>query len=933
MSLSIVITRKNRFPSTPTRNLLPLPSRPITKTHMAPRAPIHLRCEYFENPIGLDEPHPRFCWQLNDSRRGARQTAYQLRVAASPNMKPVLWDTGRVVSDQNVHVEYAGPPLQSRQRYYWQVRVWDQHHRPSRWSQPAFWEMGLLNATDWVAHWIESGVPFAPDRSQPCPHLRRAFMLTAPVSRARLHVTALGLYECWINGQRVGTDYFTPGWTDYRVRVQYQTYDVTSFLRPGENALGAVLGDGWYCGYLARRGQRNHYGDTPRLLAQLEIDYVDGHREIIVTDESWKSATGPILASDIYNGETYDARREWPGWSVPGFDDREWIPVRIAPAPAITLNASPAPRVRKTEERKPVALTEPKPGVFVFDLGQNMVGWARLQVTGPAGTTVTMRFAEVLNPDGTIYTANLRSAKCTDRYTLKGTGLEVYEPRFTYHGFRYVEVSGYPGRPTLDSITGIVVHSDIRPRGHFACSHPMLNQLQHNIWWSQRGNFFEVPTDCPQRDERLGWTGDAQVFCRTAAFNADVAGFFAKWLRDLADGQTPLGAFPRVAPDVLRGTNMNGQYGEDGGPAWADAGVICPWVIYLSYADRRVLERVYPPIQRYLGFLRQVNHRARHAFGDWLNIDDPTPKDLISVAFTALSFELGARIAEQLGHQADARQYRRQHQQLKRQFQREFLTPTGRLVGDSQTALVLALQFNLLPPRARRRAAQRLVERIRERHDHLSTGFVGTPYLLFALEQIGRLDLAYRLLLNDDFPSWGYPIKHGATTMWERWDGWRHDTGFHDPHMNSFNHYAYGAVGEWLYRRMAGLDIDPTQPGYQHILIHPRPGGGLRWAEARHDSLHGRITVRWRRTRKQFVLAVQIPPNTTATVTLPTAQPESVTESGHPLDEIDGLVKIRRRKTVTECQVGSGRYLFRIPTRAFAPVESCREPSRSDKTG
>ncbi|MDW8344101.1 MAG: glycoside hydrolase family 78 protein [Verrucomicrobiae bacterium] len=865
----------------------------------------------------MDEPQPRLFWQLDDERRGARQTAYQIVVAASPKMKPVLWDTGRVASNQNTHVEYGGPPLRSRQRCYWRVRVWDQHNQPSPWSAPASWEMGLLRRSDWQARWIESSLPADHTQSGPCPFLRRSFTLEAPVSRARLYITALGLYEAWINGQRVGTDYFTPGWTDYRRRVQYQTYDVTALLQVGENVLGAILGDGWYCGYLVRRDHRNHYGDTPRLFAQLEIECANADRVLVVTDDSWKCATGPILASDIYNGEIYDARREWLGWCQPGFDDRDWLPVRIVRQSRIQLNASAAPRVRKIEQRKPVSLTEPRPGVYVFDMGQNMVGWARLEVTGPAGTTITMRFAEMLNPDGTIYTANLRSAQCTDRYTLKGNGTEVYEPRFTYHGFRYVEVTGFPGQPTLETITGIVVHSDLRPTGQFACSSSMLNQLQHNIWWSQRGNFFEVPTDCPQRDERLGWTGDAQVFCRTAAFNADVAGFFTKWLTDLTDAQTACGTFPRVAPDVLRGSGLNGPYGEDGGPAWADAGVICPWTMYSCYGDTRLLARMYPALKRYAAFLGNVDHKLRHGYGDWLNLDDPTPKDLISMAFTAHCFDLLARIAAVLDQPRDAAHYRRQFRKLKAQFNREFITPTGRLVGDSQTALVLALHFGLLPPRAHTRAAQRLVERIRERNNHLSTGFVGTPYLLFVLTAIGQLDLAYTLLLNEDFPSWGYPIRQGATTIWERWDGWRHDSGFQNPQMNSFNHYAYGAVGEWLYRCIAGLELDPSQPGYQHFLVHPRLGGGLRWARATFDSLHGRITIHWRLAKKHFRLSLQVPPNSTATVILPTTQPETVTESGCPLVQAEGVSNIRQEANTTRCQLTSGRYFFHIPARAL----------------
>ena len=516
------------------------------------------------------------------------------------------------------------------------------------------------------------------------------------------------------------------------------------------------------------------------------------------------------------------------------------------------------------EELKPIAVTEPRPGEFVFDLGQNMVGWVRLSVNGPAGTTVTMRFAEILNPDGTVYTTNLRSAKCTDQYTLKGEGTETWEPRFTFHGFRYVEMSGFPGTPSIDAITGVVINSDIQQTGSFACSNPMLNQLQHNIWWGQRGNFLEVPTDCPQRDERLGWTGDAQVFCRTACFNADVAGFFTKWLLDLRDAQAASGAFPATAPDLWKEIP-----GGDGGPAWADAAVICPWTIYLVYGDRRILETNYDAMHRYLDYLERTDYKTRHCFGDWLNHNDPTPKDLIAMAFHIYDTQLMAKIAAVLGHDRDVGKFCGVVERLTAAFNEEFVTPAVRLAGDSQTAYVLALHFDLLPVEKRARATEHLVRRIHDCTDHLSTGFVGTPYLLDVLTRNGQLELAYKLLLNEDFPSWGYPIKHGATTMWERWDGWRHDKGFQDPSMNSFNHYAYGAVGDWMYRHILGIDPVEAHPGYQHIKVHPQPGGGLTWARGEYKSIHGTIGSAWEIKGGQFKLQVTIPGNTRATVTLP----------------------------------------------------------------
>ncbi|MGH7215059.1 MAG: family 78 glycoside hydrolase catalytic domain, partial [Tepidisphaeraceae bacterium] len=507
-------------------------------------------------------------------------------------------------------------------------------------------------------------------------------------------------------------------------------------------------------------------------------------------------------------------------------------------------------------------------------LGQNMVGFARLAVSGPAGTTVTLRFAEVLIPDGTIYTTSLRSARCTDQYTLSGNGPETYEPRFTFHGFRYVEITGFPGKPSLDAITGVVLHSDYRSTGAFACSNAMLNQLQGNIVWGQKGNFLDVPTDCPQRDERLGWTGDIQVFCRTACFNGDVAGFLTKWLVDLTDAQSPKGAFPMVAPNLLRHAFPEHS---DGGPAWADAGVICPWTLYLCYGDTRVLERNYDAMLRYMAYLDKTDYRTRHCFGDWLNIDDPTPKDLIGPAFHAYDAQLMAKIAHVLGHRRDAAKFAARAKRLRAEFNEEFVTPTGRLAGGSQTAHVLALHFDLLPPPRRTQAAERLVQRVNEFKDHLSTGFVGTPYLLHVLTRFGHLDLAYKLLLNEDFPSWGYPIKHGnATTMWERWDGWRHDKGFQDPAMNSFNHYAYGAVGDWIYQNILGIELDESRPGYEHFFVRPVPGGGLTWARGEYQSVRGMIGSEWKIEDGRFLLQVTVPGQTQATIALPGRRGKSV---------------------------------------------------------
>lgn len=886
-----------------------------------------LRCEYLENPLGIDVTRPRLSWRLFSNRRGARQTAY--RIVAAPSAddaameQNLIWDSGRVESDQSIHAAYEGGRLRSRQRVFWRVQAWDEHGKVAV-SPIAWWEMGLLRRSDWSASWIGASLVGGRWTTIPAPFLRRAFTLNAPVAQARLYITALGLYECSINGQRVGRDFFTPGWTDYRQRVQYQVYDVTDFLREGDNVIGVILGDGWYCGHVAWAGRQN-YGDRPKLLAQLMITHADGSTQTIASNRSWRYAFGPILESDILHGESYDARLEMPGWNMPGFDDSSWQPAELFAAPDIALVAMRGPTVQRHEELRPIqpptAFRSHQATRWVFDLGQNMVGWVRLRVRGPAGATVTIRHAEVLNPDGTIYTANLRSARATDHYTLRGDGEEIWEPRFTFHGFRYVELSGYPGVPDIDAVTGIVVHSAAPPTGEFSCSDPLINQLQHNIVWGQKGNFLEVPTDCPQRDERLGWTGDAQVFIRTAAFNMNVAPFFTKWTQDLEDAQSPEGAYPPVAP--LAG--ISGL--TDGGPAWADAGIICPWTIYLCYGDARLLETHYPSMQRFLAYLERSSrdfircyedYPGFRGFGDWLaldgsgKVDGGTTKDLIGTAFFAYCARLMSRIAAILGHQRDAVRYRRLFERVRQAFIKRYVTGAGRVAGETQTGYVLALHFDLLPPELRPAAADALARDILNRDTHLATGFVGTPYLPHVLTAVGRIDLAYALLFQRTWPSWLYPVTQGATTIWERWDGWTHDKGFQDPGMNSFNHYAYGAIGEWLYSTVAGIDTDPDQPGYRHLILRPRPGGGLTAARAALETMYGRAVSAWRIDDHRFTWEIVVPPNTTATAYVPAPEGTLVRESGVPAEEAEGVTLVQRDAETAVYRLASGAYTFTV---------------------
>ncbi len=879
-----------------------------------------LRVEYLTNPLGIAAPTPRLSWRITSAERNIVQAAYQIRVSRN---EQVIWDSGRISADSSVFVTYAGPALAPRTRYAWRVRVWDGKGRASAWSESGSWETGLLQPSDWSAAWI--GTAPSPSDSLggggPSPLLRRAFRLNGAVASARLYATSLGLYEVYLNGQRVGDRLFTPGWTSYHHRLQYQTYDVTQLLGPGDNAIGAILGDGWYRGHLGFNGQRNMYGKRLALRLQLEIHYRDGRTERVASDSQWKTATGPILTSDIYGGETYDARLERSTWTAASYDDRDWARVALLDPPAATVIASESPPVRRVAELRPVAIRRAPSGETVFDLGQNFTGWARLKVRGPAGTVVTMRFAEVLDRDGNLYTANLRRASQTDRYTLKGGGEEIYEPHFTFHGFRYVGVMGLPSPADSGAIAGIVVSSDLEQTGAFETSDSLLNRLQHNIVWGQRSNFLDVPTDCPQRDERLGWTGDAQVFASTAAFNMNVAGFFSKWLGDVAADQDPSGSLPWVIPNPLGGdsTDLAGTAG------WSDATVIVPWTMYVAYGDRGLLERQYPSMRAWVEFERRragsdLIWRPGWQFGDWLALhsDDPsypgatTNTDFIATAFLAHSADLVARAAAALGKDSDAARYQTLFRDVRAAFQREFVSATGRVGENTQTAYALAIAFGLLPDSLVPAAAARLAADVRARGMHLTTGFLGTPQLLPVLGATGHLDVAYGLLLQRSYPSWLYPITRGATTMWERWDGIRPDSSFEDAGMNSFNHYAFGAVGNWMYRTIGGIEPDPRAPGAKRVLIAPHPGGGLTHARASLETLHGTFVSSWKVAGQRFVLDVTVPPNTTADVTLWETTVEHVREGVRPLTDVAGVRDVQQRGANVVVTVGSGDYEFTV---------------------
>ena len=932
--------------------------------------PKQLRCEYLVNPLGIDEVHPRLSWVVESGQRGQRQTAYQILVASDETRlrkdRGDLWDSGKFASSETAGIVYGGKGLTSRQRCYWKIKVWDKAGKPSAWSERATWGMALLKPDDWKAQYISFSDKMPLHRFAdplflpPARQYRKEFAAAKAVWRATIYATALGIYELHLNGERVGDAYFAPGWTDYHQRAYYNTYDVTALVKQGTNALGAWVADGWYSGYmgfglLTGMGTeaigRYTYGKTPSLMAQLEIEYADGSRQRIVTDTSWKvSGAGPIQDSDFLMGERFDARQDTPGWSKPGFDDSKWeLAIRAEDNGRVKakfyegqnpaaggkvkiqshevdlgfkrppkLEAFPGLPVRAIEEIKPIGITSTTNGVHIFNLGQNFAGVVRLKVKGPAGTRIRLRYGEMLHPDGRLMTENLRKARATDFYTLRGDPEgETYQPRFTFHGFQYVELTGYPGQPDLETITGVVMHSDTPLTSAFECSDPMVNRLFKNVVWTQRANFLDLPTDCPQRDERFGWTGDAQAYVGTAAYNADVAAFYTKWLRELMESQRPSGTFPGYAPHPF-------QHGWDFGTAWCDAGVICPWTIWRAYGDTRIIERCWEPMTRFIAWRKGASKDylgVAHGndWGDWLAVNEKTPLDYIDTAFFAYSTKLMAEMAQAIGKTREAAEYRELFGKIKAAFNQKYVKADGSLALNTQTAYALAIYMDLLPDNLRAAAGALLAKKIQDNETRMSTGFLGTRPLLPVLSATGQSDLAVRLLQSRKYPSWGYEIEQGATTIWERWNSYTKDKGFGGPQnaeMNSFSHYAFGAVCEWMFSQLAGIQTDG--PGYKRIIIRPTipsPKSNpdqkpIDWVRASYDSIRGRIASAWKVGDGGLSLDVTIPANTTATVYIPARDLASVTESGRLLAQAQGVKFLRREGDRLVLAVESGSYRF-----------------------
>jgi alpha-L-rhamnosidase len=1033
--------------------------------------PVHLRCEYLENPLGIDAGSPHLSWQNDKTERNWMQSAYEVLVASSDDSlrpdKADIWDSGKVNSGESVGIAYRGPALESRKRYYWKVRVWDAGGEVSESRDVAWWEMGLLHPTDWKAKWVRWKNPgddadrrgirwiwvpgqdalavlpntaatfrvtvklsekpkeavlvlatrgnfvakvnghevgaksrwttfdrrdisdeliagknmvevtvTAPEASnasaqttmaalaalvkitrsngstmhfptnehwkanlanssrwqsahviaelndrrlgnpgelpQPAAYLRRTVALAKTVQRARLYVTALGSYRVFLNGSQVGSDVLTPDFTDYRKRVLYQTYDVTSLLVSGNNVISALLGDGWYGSGLTWIGM--HFFPPPnRFLAQLQLDYADGSHDTVVSDESWRAAASAIVRSDIYNGEVYDARLEQAGWEKPGFDDSKWKAAVASDPPAITVSSQIDAPARIILTLKPRQATPLANGSYIFDMGQNMVGWATLKVKGAAGTKVRLRFAEILNPDGSIYTANLRNADATDVYILRGGEEETFSPHFTFHGFRYVEVTGYPGTPPLDAFEGDVVSSVSGAAvAQLATSSDLVNHMWSIGIWGQRGNFLSIPTDCPQRDERLGWMGDAGVFWRTGSYNFDIAAFSQKFMRDITDAQSPQGAFRNVSPNTLPSgadeSEEPSQWSDRvGAPGWGDAGVIVPWTTWVQYGDRAVIEKNWDAMQRWMQFIQSRNpdflrkNGVGPNFADWLAPDENTNKDLLATAYWALIANMMSQMAHAQGKEADAKRYDDIVANIRAAFQKAYIKDDGEVGTGTQTSYVVALYTKMAAKELEPLLVDKLVKDIEARNWHLSTGFLGTPFLLFTLADHGRTDVAYRLLLNETYPSWGYMLSKGATTWWERWNG---DTG--DPSMNSYNHYAFGSVIAWVYRYAAGIDTTVDSPGFKEIVVHPHLDARMTSARAEYDSIYGKIISDWKGTvAGPFALRVTIPANTSATVFLPAIAGARLTEDGN-------TVEAQAENGSFVVRIGSGSYIFEV---------------------
>lgn len=927
---------------------------------VGPSAPINLRCEYCVNPLGVDRKNPRLSWILSHSDRGERQTAYQIIVSSSleniNNNIGEVWDTGKVSSNAQL-VVYNGKPLESRKTYYWKVRWWDSKDNASPFSEVATFEMGLLNEEDWKAKWISKesyeyvfigseDIPFG--RSYTIPYsalFRKAFQVGKPVKRARAYISGLGLYELYINGKRIGDKVLDPGQTDYKKRVLYSVYDVTEELKAGANAVGVILGNGRYV---------KDYGyDFPKLILQLEIEYQDGDTLLVTSDDTWKTSYGPILANGIYYGEDYDARKEIPSWNLPDFDDSDWEKVKIADPPGGKLVAELMPPIKVIKNIKPEKIINPKPGVYVYDFGQNFTGWVRLYVKGPEGVEIKLRFAELIYDDGNINLEPTRGARATDIYITKGEGLEIYEPRFTYHGFRYVELTGFPGVPTLDTLEGCVVYSSVEQVGEFNCSNDLINKIHRNILWGQLSNLMSIPTDCPQRDERMGWMGDAQLTVEEAIYNFDMAGFYIKYLDDIKDAQREDGSVSDVVPPYWS------LYPAD--PAWGTAYITIAWYLYQYYGDTEVLKDHYDGLKKYVDFLSRLapdNILRFSKYGDWCPPGSIRPKDLSGELVSTWCYYNDtltlSKIAKVLGKEDDYTKYSKLAEDIKTAFNNQYLKERFYAVSikpnvseemaskiidmileamppeqrermkrfiqqmsttsfTSQTINTLPLYLNMVPEDKKEAVLRSLIEDIKNSHDyHLDTGIVGTRYIFDVLTENGYADVAYKIATQRTYPSWGYMIEEGATTVWERWE--KLTSGG----MNSHNHIMFGTVDPWFYKTLGGIKC--VSPGWDKVILEPKILGDLRYVKASTNTPKGTIEVNWEKLGDSVNFIIVLPVNIEGEIRIPKIYQPTVIEeggriiwsNGSLIEKVAGIYDAKEEKDFVSFSVGSGRYVFKL---------------------
>ncbi len=832
---------------------------------------------YLENPVGVVDI-PQFGWVLESDRKQVLQRAYQLQISEDKSFAGCVYDSGITESGESAHIKVENLELKSMWKYYVRVQAFDRAGEASGWSGTGYFITALCS-NEWQGDFISAETSAEGDLSQGT-YVRKEFKLAKKVHSAYLCSTALGLYKVYLNGSKVGEDELAPGWTSYKKHLVYQTYEVTSQLREGGNAIGAMLGAGWYKGKMGFSGMRNLYGNQTAFLAQLVISYEDGTSEVIATDSSWKGNQAPVLFSEIYDGEVYDANKEIPGWNEAGLQESGWKAVELVAYDKGVLAAQSGSKVKEIEAVPAKSIFKTPEGDTVIDFGQNMAGWIQVKAQGRAGDVLELDCFEVLDAKGNVYVDNLRGAKQAIKYIFKDENPVSYSPSFTFQGFRYAKIAAFPGTPGIENFTAYAVHSDMGRTGYFECSDPDVNQLQHNILWGLKSNFVDVPTDCPQRNERLGWTGDAQIFARTASYLMNTYTFFSKWLVDVEADQTEEGGVAHVVPDIVTGNVENDwllSQGTHSAAAWADVAVIMPWVLYQTFGDKLVLEKQYDSMKRWIEFMRLHSKdyiwNYKLQFGDWVALDaeegsyfGATPNDLTCTAYFAYVTGLFVKICSVLGKEEEESSYKELYDRIVEKYQKTFFDQEGNMTAQTQTAHILSLYFGLAPEAYREKTVQGLLRLLEKENHHLVTGFVGTPYFCHALSENGCLEEAYGLLLKDDFPSWLYQVKMGATTVWEHWDGIKPDGTMWSPDMNSFNHYAYGAVGEWLYRVVAGLEIDDDQPGYKNAIIKPHAGGGLTYAKGSYESIYGTVVSQWHLENNIVTLTVTIPANTTADI-------------------------------------------------------------------